>query len=215
MTKFKKRILLCALFGVLSSVVAQAATIGGEADEYSPATVWTPPKGDDFSGWRTCNGNQACLIGYLKKSGASRQAIAFLEADNDGGYLSSFKEMGRVDLGVVTYPGRANTNEAYVLLNGVPPLVTTELIDSVDISRARGYSALKKKYRALEMWGAGARFVSAADTRGHGQRFVFAYELVDGCHACGTQHVAHVAFDFDRAGRFKGTKLIKLTRDAR
>ena len=46
---------------------------------------------------------------------------------------------------------------------------------------------------------------------GGGQRFIFSFVLLNGCHACELAGHAQVAFDFSAAGRFLGTKLLRLT----
>ena len=46
---------------------------------------------------------------------------------------------------------------------------------------------------------------------GGGQRFIFSFVLLNGCHACEVAGYARVAFDFSPAGKFLGTKLLRLT----
>ena len=139
--------------------------------------------------------------------------------------MGEFREMGRVDLGSVEFPFRANTNTAFFLLNGSPSLISTELGCSVgggawhqpcqrkgavDISQDPNYSRLKSQYPNLELWLAGADFKSAQAKADGGQHFIFSYILVNGCHACYVGSRAEVAFDFDSNGKFTGTKLLKL-----
>lgn len=191
------------------------------ADIFSLASVWTPKKTypDWVDTWQKCKDNN-CILEYMKKSGASDEALQFtrkivpevLESD---GYLESFEEKGRVDLGFVVLPTRANTNGAYVFLNGSPSVVSTEQrgVEQLDISGDSNYSMLKKQYPQLQIWGNGAGFVSEhANTNGE-QTFILTYMLVDYCHACYIGWWAHVAFDFSKDGTFIGTKFLKFFQD--
>jgi uncharacterized protein YecT (DUF1311 family) len=164
-----------------------------------------------------CASEIKCILTYLEKSGASKPSIDFVKKMEGEGYLESFQEKGRVDIGTVTFPGRANTNEAYVLLNGIPALVSTELYDSlhIDISRDPNYSKLKKQYPELDVWGASAEFIQEKSNSEGGQNFVFSYYLVNGCHACGISWNALVEFNFSQNGKFNGVKFLKLVTESK
>jgi len=185
-----------------------------KGNKYSSATVWIPK--ESWQIWQECNSIN-CVLDYMKKSGASEEAIKFSREINDKlfgvtGYLEKFEEKGLIDLGFVMLPGRANTNGAYVLLNGSPPLISTELDPEYepDITRDPNYPSLKKQYPNLIFWTAQASFISAQAKADGGQRFIFSYNLLNGGHAGEVLGTGEVAFDFDRNGVFKGTKLLKL-----
>jgi hypothetical protein len=120
--------------------------------------------------------------------------------------------MGKVDLGSVEYPTRANDNEEFVLLNGVPRVfhVSYDNLRGVDITKDPLYPSLLRKFPNLELWGH-ADFTSMEELSGGGQRFIFALVLLNGCHACEVGGAAHIAFDFDRSGFYQGTKLLRLS----
>ena len=42
--------------------------------------------------------------------------------------------------------------------------------------------------------------------------FVFSFVLLNGCHACEVGGYAQIAFDFNRAGEFLGTKSLRLSK---
>jgi hypothetical protein len=89
-----------------------------------------------------------CLEAAMRKSGASAEAIAFAKTLNFDGYLSELNHAGRVDVGTVTYPFRANTNDEAVLLNGIPPLIQVgNEVGTVDMSRNATYAAIAKRFR--------------------------------------------------------------------
>jgi hypothetical protein len=43
-----------------------------------------------------------------------------------------------------------------------------------------------------------------------GQRFIVSYYLLKGCHACSRLGTARFAFDFDSAGKFLGTRFLRV-----
>jgi hypothetical protein len=148
----------------------------------------------------------------MKRAGASPPAVAFARLTDSQGYLSAFRDSGRVDVGWAVYPFRANENRVCFLLNGEPPA-----IDVDEPSRIRAALSASPSYAAIE--GAhggvtvfpGDRFhssaiVDEAGPRG-GQRFLVPYALRDGCHACAVLGKLVLAFDFDAAGRLVGTSV--------
>jgi len=100
----------------------------------------------------------------MKKYGASLDAINFTaNILADKGYLEQFQDMGKIDLGIVVFPDRANTNEAYYLLNGSPVLIPTEISqdDALDaeIKKDAAYSEMAAKYPNIWFWGFAPRFI--------------------------------------------------------
>lgn len=155
-----------------------------KSNTFSSASVWTPKEA--YPAWDKCN-DINCVLEYMKKSGASEEAINFTKKIDEKlfgvpGYLETFEEKGRVDLGFVALPSRANTNGAYVLLNGSPSLVSTEIFNAntrlagqwgdLDISHDPNYPRLKKQYPELDVWPAGNDFISVDASSDGGQRFI-------------------------------------------
>jgi hypothetical protein len=139
----------------------------------------------------------------MQDSGASPQAIDFFKLT--GWFLSDFQEMGRVDLGRVVNPWRANDNVQYAFLSGTPLAVyPEEEVQPVAIRLDPNYDALVPSFPDLSLW-PGDNVFEALTTSDHGgQRFVLQFSLVDGCHACGTGYFVRVAFDFDTDGTYRG-----------
>lgn len=219
--------------GSTPSTQTASKPVSSKGDTYSSASVWSPEAENYLSAWQGCSyANDSrdaelnCVLAYMKKSSASEESMNFTRKIGQevvfgvNGYLETFEEKGRVDIGAVSFPSRANTNGAYILLNGSPSLVSTELFNAnarlagqwgqLDISRDPNYPRLKKQYPELDVWPAGNDFISVDASSDGGQRFIFSYFLVDYCHACGVGWNARVAFDFSRDGAFRGTKVLEL-----
>ena len=156
----------------------------------------------------------ACVLSVLQQAGASPEATAVVALLEGEGYLDSFRKMGKVDLASAAYPRRANDNGEYLLVNGMPRVVHVGDPDNwkrIDIRKDPLYPALVRKYPRLELWGT-ADFKAMQRLPGGGQRFIFSYVLLNGCHACEVGGYARVAFDFNSAGVFSGTKLLRLSK---
>lgn len=179
-----------------------------------PESVWHSA-GDVFGKLQDCWGGSQdigeCLVSIMQESDASPEAIAFTESIQRDGFMSEFWEMGTVDLAFVTYPFRANDNFQPMLVNGTPQLVPVDdwdLVKQVDVREDRLYPSLARKYPDLMIWVGDNRFENVEPLPPGGQRFIFSFKLVNGCHACEVGGFAHIAFDFDRMGQFSGRKLI-------
>jgi len=154
-----------------------------------------------------------CVISILRQAGATPEALAFTVMLGGEGYLESFRQMGKVDLATVAYPLRANENEGFMLVNGSPPTIQVEdfvHLKHIDIRKDPLYPAIARKFPRVEPWGH-ADFKAVQALPGGGQRFIFSFVLLNGCHACEVAGYAQVAFDFSAAGGFLGTKLLRLT----
>ena len=159
---------------------------------------------------RATGETRACLISTMQALGASAQAVEFSQLLYGDAFMTSLKEYGAVDLAEVIFHPRPNDILRYVLVNGTPRVVyAAEDLGRVDITQDPAYSALARKYPKLTIWESLHQFERMESLRQDGQRFVFRYDLVDGCHICRTGSSALVAFDF-RAGQFIGTKLLSL-----
>jgi hypothetical protein len=157
----------------------------------------------------------ACVVAVLQQAGASPEATAFTTLLQGEGYLDKFRKMGRVDLASVVYSIRANDNGDFLLVNGIPPLVhleEPENLKHIDITKDPLYPALARKFPKLELWWHADAFKAMQHLAGGGQRFVFSFLLLNGCHACELGGSAQIAFDFDRSGRFLGTRLLRLSK---
>ena len=187
-----------------TGLAGDAATIGAKA-------VWTLPE----AAWSAClrrgDNPTGCLERVMQETGASSEALAVTRLLEGEAYMRSFEKMGRVDAAVMVFPLRANTNEVPYCVNGKPLLVSSE-IDERDLrlDADPAYAALQKAHPDVMFWatGEGPRRVDALP--GGGQGFVFAYPLLQGCHACAVLGHALVSLDFGPDGTYKGPRLLRL-----
>jgi len=204
----KCRYVLCCL---ILLTVPQWSQAGAERTPFGPRAVWTLPD----NGWAACLKNNqdatACLPKLMRQQKATSEALAVNRLLEGEGFMSAFREMGRVDLATMTFPLRANTNQAAFLVNGTPALVSTELDEQVvDITSDRAYAALKRAFPEMELWPTSADFRTMTVLTDGGQGFEFAYPLLNGCHACALAGYALVSLDFGPDGVYHGPRLLRL-----
>lgn len=193
-------------------VAGLASTATASTQIYSTDAVWKVKDQQAFTALMSCDtAASACVAKKMKQMGASAAALKFSAAIKHEGYLVKFQEQGKVDLGTVIYPFRANTNSAYVLLNGQPSIVDTEITKVAGLEKDASFKQLKKKYKNLEFWGTNAQFVKTKKTTA-GTNYVFNYLLKDGCRACAAPAAAQVEFRFNGQGKFLGTQFIKIVK---
>ncbi len=158
----------------------------------------------------------------MQSNGASDEAVAFFQ--DTGWFLVGFRDMGTLALGRIFLPWRANANLQYYVMNGQPPLVSPEdegaklsFSDDPDYQRltdAVSAAGIPPTPVALSIFPADDAFESTTDLPQGGTRFVFQYNVVNVCHACGTGYQERVGLDFDSSGKYVGPTLIGLCRGA-
>jgi hypothetical protein len=173
-------------------------------EEIGPDAIWSPSN----TSWNElveCVYGQeprACVVSAMQAEGASPQAIAFTEVLQGQGYMVSFDEMGTIDLATIWYPGRISDDFQYILVNGTPQIVHVEDVSDIDIRQDSNYLVLGQKYPNLLLWAGQNNSENMEQLPQGGQRFIFSYALLNGCHACERAGYARVAFDFNGAGQF-------------
>lgn len=191
-------------------------------DDFGPEAVWDPYDADTpggaevrqcyFSGTDPLN----CILPIMEASEAASQAIEFVEMTNGEAFMVQFEEKGTVDLAGVVYPGRANGNFQYMLLNSAQPMVRADNQDLQDTIRSslqessQLYLSLVRRFPDVSLWIWDNTFEGAQVAPTGGQRFIFSYLFRDGCHACDVVAHAFVAFTFDSEGRYEGASLVTL-----
>ncbi|EKO39345.1 MAG: hypothetical protein B193_1939 [Solidesulfovibrio magneticus str. Maddingley MBC34] len=198
---------------VLAGPTSAAQGPGGSATPpCGPRSVWTLPR-DIFSACLETNPDASiCLLRIMEQRGVPHQVLACAKALEGEAFITDFRPMGRVSLATAEYPLRANTNWVPFLVGGNPPLVSTELADAPDIAGDPAYPALKQRYPDLTLWPGDAEFRTMERLPDNRQRFLFAYPLRDGCHACALAGHALIALDFDASGAYLGPRFIRLER---
>jgi len=150
-----------------------------------------------------------CVKAIMEEGRAFPQAIEFFNMT--GFFLSKFQETGRVDLGLLCDPWRANDNCEYAFVNSIPFVIyLAEEVRPVAIELDPAYKGLDAAFPkgdrpvGLLLWPTHQIFEAIGASPQGGQRFIFQFEVVNGCHACGTGYFARVAFDFAPDGTYLG-----------
>ena len=190
--------------GISHDYLASAAS--GSSPKIGPETVWVQPA-DIIKHQKEVDKD---LYGYMKRNGASPQAIDFARR-MEGEILTKFRKMGKVNLAYMELPIRyASYGGSFLLVNGNPPMITVgEAMEHINL---RADPALVRKYPKVDFFGSGIDFTKMELLPPGGQRFIFAFALKDGCNACEVVGEANVAYDFDASGKFIGTKLLNFKR---
>ena len=169
--------------------------------EIGPDAVWRPTDSQMEELW-TCFENPTCspslVMGVFDAPAA---AIDFNQSRPAFEFLVSFEELGPVDLGEIYLP-QTNYLRRFEMLNGDPPVVASDSIGFVDMSAIPEYAPLLAQYPNATLWPVAT--AGRGETVAGGQRFIFTYPLVDGCHACENLGTGQVAFNFDAAGNYLG-----------
>lgn len=158
-----------------------------------------------------------CFVKQMQAAGASPEAVAFMRAIHNNGFMRDFVESGHVDIAFADFPFAANENQHALLVNGQPRLIDVDDYSVIPRKHLPGnpeYAALLKKFPNLSVFPGdrtGTKFITAETTSEGGQRFVVPYVLVDGCHACARVGKLELAFVFDKAGVFLGAKVASVT----
>lgn len=182
------------------------------------SAIWDCAKIDGcLEKWHNCP-DFSCAANLMQQYGAAPEAVSFINLLSDKGYLNQFKKMGRIGLGTVVFPDRANTNEAYYLLNGTPAIVSVEISQeqeqkiTEEFKKDRLYKEMEEKYPNIWFWGFASEFVKKEMLFNGTERFVFQYNFVNGCRICETEYRGQIGFNFNLKGEFIGEKFISIVR---
>ncbi len=165
-----------------------------------------------------CSGPQDknCVHRVMIQYGASTEAIGFF--DETGWFLTEFRELGVVDLGVAFSPWGLNGNDQFVLLNGPHRTLFPRDFGPFDLRSDQNYRNLIDAYSAakqggvINVWPSDIWFESESTSSESLQTFIFQFNVVNGCHACGTPYAARFEFQFTSDGKFEGLKLLEICR---
>lgn len=158
-----------------------------------------------------------CFVRQMQAAGASPQAVSFMRAIHNDGFMRDFKNVGRVDIAFADFPFAANENQHCFLVNGTPDVIDVDdyaLLPKDDLPKNSEYAALLQKFPNLAIFPgdrSGTKFITAKALAQQGQSFLVPYVLVDGCHACARVGKLDLAFNFDNAGKFLGAKVASVS----
>lgn len=205
--------LVPSLTALIVSFVLSGSAIGQSENRSFDARAIFKPSAKVSQSIRDCS-NVSCIVTVMQRARATAQAIAFTRALNGGGFMTSFREMGRVDLAEYAFSAPTMYNDAGTLLiNGDPVVINVDeskYYDKLDLRKDPLYASLAKASPDIYAW-SGVGFKTLQKLQNGGQRFVFISQLKS-CHGCEPVGYADVAFDFDNRGNFLGTKLVQLRR---
>jgi hypothetical protein len=190
----------------------------GACETVTEAAIWNPDT--DFLGrfhaqcdTRGGDAFDACFAAAMAKAGAPKAALEFTRRLDNQAYLQALVATGGpVEIAHVVYPFRANENNAWLLVNGRPPLIDVDDRRLLSLPRMRSspaYAQIRRTYPNVAFW-PGNRSAAGPEILQNGRKFVVEYLLRDQCHACATVGRVRYAFDFDAHGKFNGTRLVSV-----
>jgi hypothetical protein len=200
-----------AVVAIALALTVASQSVSRAAGAVDAGAVWAP--GEEVTQMLSgaCVADQPdCLPDRMAAAGASPEAVAFARELQGEGYLEAFSEHGRVDVATGFFPFYANSNWRQFLVNGEPQLIDLndwERLEAIDLATSKVYRKIAKRRPAVTLW-PDAQFAGAEALAGEGQRFLFDYPLVDGCHACDLLGYARIAYDFDAKGRLTAVQLV-------
>lgn len=183
------------------------------------AAVWHPDAGFMAQFHARCDGRRGtafddCFADAMTKAGASKAALDFTHRLGNQVYLQALDPTGGpIAVAHVFYPFRANENNAWLLVNGTPPLIDVDDQRNLSLSKmlsAAAYREIHRHYPNVTFW-PGDRGMSGPEISQGGRRIVVGYLLRDLCHACANVGRVRYAFDFNIDGRFLGTRLVSVS----
>ena len=180
--------------------------------EIGPSSVWSNFQ-ESLGKWPTCYDSE-CVYKTMEQFGASSDAVAFSRLLPERGFLDEFTEMGRVDLGEVTFIGRVNSMQQYYLINSSSTLIPVEIKDtsSLDWTKDKLYLEMKNKHPNVTLFGSSSNFDKKEVLPNGNERYIFTYRFINGCRSCTTEYSANIGFDFDSKGTFLNKIFLEITK---
>ncbi|HEV7676051.1 MAG TPA: hypothetical protein VGQ12_16085 [Candidatus Angelobacter sp.] len=196
-------------------------------DQVGEEAIWNPADTDLSAISQACKSHEAAGFSdcFIEQMGgyASSNAVAFAQllASQKSprlGYLAGIRESGLVDLGYVMYTGNSEQHPGWVLMNGIPTLVSLDdvaILPKSEMQKDSQYIALHKNHPQLRLVvnddqrkaDASPQVQALADG---GERFVIPYSLQEPCAGCGPVARASFAFDFSGAGKLIAVKFLRV-----
>ena len=198
-------LLLLASVGLPSALAQESSPGDGAlriAVSFGPEQVWQPDQGALQALFGCQFRTFTCVRQVMDQNGASPDAIAFFGLT--GWFLSDISDTGSIQLGTIFTPWRANENSQIALLGGVPQVVYLEQqVSTFEAEASKDFLALKAAHPNAMFWGESPSFDGIDTSPEGGQRFVFRYRVLDGCHACAILGYVRVGFDFAPDGTYE------------
>lgn len=229
MTLLKRRIAgALAVIGLASLITFLQVEANHETDDQiGEEAIWNAGPDDLSAINQTCKPTDAaryrdCFIDQMGEY-ASSDAVTFTQMMVSQksaylGYLTGLREYGLVDLGYVVYPGTQKLRQGWMLLNGLPALISLDDVTALPKSameKDSQYAVLHQSHPQMQLVVNDEQ--RKADTApqierlpGEGERFAVPYSLQDPCAGCAPLAQAIFGFDFNDAGKFMGIKFLRV-----
>jgi hypothetical protein len=179
---------------------------------FGQSEVWNPSR-TAIAALHACGSvSFTCVQAAMIADGATDDSISFYRLT--GWFLSAIDGSGgSVQLATVLNPWRANENEQPAILGGMPAVILPEreaLVDNLAaaVQRDPAWAALQQTHPNALLWQSSPSVEAVTPLDTGGERILFDYRLLDGCHACAILGVARVAYDFDADGSFEGAHFL-------
>jgi hypothetical protein len=149
--------------------------------------------------------DMGCVLTRMRSLGAGEEAVRFFEATTM--FLSSFGELGRVDLGVASAPWFNMGRSEFVFLNGTPSVISISAAVPRDWESAPEYAGVLRGEPYAFPWAEYADFLGSEILAGGGQRITVAFPLQP-CRACDVVARMPVGVVFEADGHLVMTELL-------
>jgi predicted secreted protein len=162
---------------------------------------------------------QDCFAEEMKKAGASAAAVEFSKQLGEPGFVRDFRAAGPVDIAYVLYPYRANENQSWLIVNGIPPVIDVDNSKLVTIAARAlknnaAYAGLAKAHPDASPWPSDRYSTETPDVEmgaNGGVHIIVNYRLREKCHSCAVLGHAWYSFEFDAKGIFAGARLMAIS----
>lgn len=214
--------IIAAVFFLMQVTPLRANEPQQSVSPFSSKAVWDPS--DDVVGKienkcasSTSSSRQInCIVSEMRTAGASDDAIKVVKLFNGESYLIEFREFGQVDLATVRafLYNSPELSHQEILVNGTPTIVDPLKVifsktTGIDIRKDPLYPRLARKFPNADLSSL-YDFQAIQELPKGRQRFIFSFNLLNGCRGCEIAGSAKIGFGFDAAGRFTGAKLLGL-----
>jgi hypothetical protein len=147
-----------------------------------------------------------CLAEYMKRNGATPQAIAFMRAAPVPAAIAAVRSYGAA---AVVYARMmwADGADGWAIVGKSGVLIPLWMPPAIDHDPA--YRAFLRDHPGVLLWSDALAWPPAAGSAAGGAHLGFAFALKV-CHACATVGTATVVYNFARDGRYRGATLERI-----
>jgi hypothetical protein len=148
-----------------------------------------------------------CVRQVMEGDGATPDAVAFYGLT--GWFLSDIMDTTPVRVATIMTPWRANENSQWALVGGVPAVIYPEQgVPTHEAEDSAVFQQIKAGHPNAWFWPSGPALNRVDASPQGGQRFIFNYRVLDGCHACAVLGYVPVGFDFGPDGTFFSARVL-------